>query len=461
MHLSPAWLLIFFEQRPVSGIFLSFPEVIMIAYQENIVNFDLFLTHTYDKIQFQINKRGSVKEEIMTQVNVPFKDSVEEKKSKKGYYIIGALLVVILVLVFFVFKGKKEPQASPKMKQMEETVQQIQKLEAGIQEKQNEVFTVLSEYKKKTGKDLPEINIMNLSPEQKKVLEDKIKNEKDVSIKSLLQDILDKNNDIQNLNVRLQELEAMLPKPHVVEKGENHYQIAMNFLLNEKGIDKTRAMELVEKTALFEPIVPGFKVWNFYAEDEYGTFITQGTAPISPNQIQRKVKKELVDAKDKAISEKDQLQNDITEMEARRNELISQLDLLNQEKQNMLVKMGDLDLQNQGLQTKLNSVFYILDLHKNLEQKGVIKGGFLRSTKLQKVDPEMFNQSLDLRGDAKITISAATYMLSKIKDITIYPGYFKINVDYSVKYDENNQNVTITIMEVKKFKSEKIAIAIE
>ena len=141
---------------------------------------------------------------------------------------------------------------------------------------------MLGEYKKKTGEDLPELNIMNLSPEQKKVLEDKIKSEKDVSIKSLLQDILDKNNDIQNLTARLQELEAMLPKPHVVEKGENHYQIAMNFLLNEKGIDKTRAMQLVERTALFEPIIPGFKVWNFYAEDEYGTFITQGNGPDLP-----------------------------------------------------------------------------------------------------------------------------------------------------------------------------------
>ena len=395
------------------------------------------------------------------QPKAPFTSVEPEKKSKKFYYVIGALALVIVVLSYFVMKGPAGPTVSPKMKQMEETVQQIQTLESGIQKKQNEVFTILSEYKKKTGEDLPEVNIMNLSPEQKKVLEEKIKNEKDVSIKSLLQDILDKNSDIQNLNARVQELETLLPKPHMVERGENHYQIAMNFLLNEKGVDKARAMELVERTALFEPIVPGFKIWNFYAEDEYGTFITQGTAPISPNQIQRKVKKELVDAKDKAISEKDKLQSDINEMETRRVELISQLDLLNQEKQNMLVKMGDLDLQNQELQTKLNSVFYALDLHKNLEQKGVIKGGFLRSTKLQKVDFEMFNQSLDLRGDAKITISAATYMLSKIKDVNIYPGYFKINVDYSVQYDENNQNVTISILDVKKFKSEKIAIAIK
>ncbi|MCX6558317.1 MAG: hypothetical protein NTW95_12945 [Candidatus Aminicenantes bacterium] len=395
------------------------------------------------------------------QVKAPFTEIPPEKKSKKFYYVIGALALVILVLAYFAFKGPSGPPVSPKMKQMQETVQQIQKLETGIQEKQNEVFTVLGEYKKKTGEDLPEINIMNLSPEQKKVLEDKIKSEKDVSIKSLLQDILEKNNDIQSLTARLQELEAMLPKPHVVEKGENHYQIAMNFLLNEKGVKKTRAMQLVERTALFEPIIPGFKVWNFYSEDEYGTFITQGSAPISPNQIQRKIKKELVDAKDKAIAEKDQLQSDITEMEARRNELISQLDLLNQEKQNMLTRMSDLNQQNQEMQTALNSVYYAMDLHRNLTQKGIIKGGFLRSTKLQKVDFAMFDRSLDLRTEPVITVSAADFGINSIKDITIYPSYFVADADFKVEFDETAQNATITILDVKRFKSEKIAIAIK
>jgi len=395
------------------------------------------------------------------QPNVPFKDSMTEKKSKRIYYIIGALALVIVVLAYFAFKGPAGPKVSPKMKQMEETVQQIQQLESSIQEKQNEVFSVLNEYKKKTGEELPEVNIMNLSPEQKKVLEDKIKNEKDVSIKSLLQDILDKNSDIQNLNTRVQELETLLPKPHMVEKGENHYQVAMNFLLNEKGVDKARAMELVERTALFEPIVPGFKIWNFYAEDEYGTFITQGTAPISPNQIQRKVKKELVDAKDKAIAEKDMLQNDINEMETRRSELISQLDLLNQEKQNMLGKMSELNDQNQEMQTALNSVYFALDLRKSLNERGIIKGGFLRSTKLQKVDTAMFDKSLDLRGDPKITVAASAFQLGKIKDITIFPSYFKIDTDFKVEFDETRQNATITILDVKKFMSEKIAIAIE
>ncbi|MCU0237423.1 MAG: hypothetical protein MUC72_10105 [Acidobacteria bacterium] len=395
------------------------------------------------------------------QPNAPFAQEHPEKKSLKFYYVIGALALVIVLLAYFLFKGPAGPELSPKMKQMEETVQQIQQLESSIQQKQNEVFTILNEYKKKTGEDLPEVNIMNLSPEQKKVLEDKIKNEKDVSIKSLLQDILDKNSDIQNLNARVQELETLLPKPHMVEKGENHYQIAMNFLLNEKGVDKARAMELVERTALFEPIVPGFKIWNFYAEDEYGTFITQGTAPISPNQIQRKVKKELVDAKDKAIAEKDKLQSDINEMEARRLELISQLDLLNQEKQSMLSRMSDLNDQNQEMQTSLNSVHYAIHLPRVLTEKGIIKGGFLRSTKLQKVDPALFDQSLDLRGDPRITINAMGFQLARIRDISIYPSYFKTGVDFKVEFDETRQNATITFLDVNKFMSEKIAIAVE
>jgi hypothetical protein len=102
-----------------------------------------------------------------------------------------------------------------------------------------------------------------------------------------------------------------------------------------------------------------------------------------------------------------------------------------------------------------------MDLRKNLMQKEIIKGGFLRSTKLQKVDFAMFDRSLDLRGEPIITAAAADFQISKIKDITIYPSYFKIDVDYAIKYDENNQNVTITILDVKKFKNEKIAIAIE
>ena len=88
------------------------------------------------------------------------------------------------------------------------------------------------------------------------------------------------------------------------------------------------------------------------------------------------------------------------------------------------------------MQTALNSVYYAMDLHKNLTQKGIIKGGFLRSTKLQKVDFAMFDRSLDLRGDPVITAAAADFQLNRIKSVTIYPSYLKPDTDFKVEFDE-------------------------
>ncbi len=113
------------------------------------------------------------------------------------------------------------------------------------------------------------------------------------------------------------------------------------------------------------------------------------------------------------------------------------------------------------MQTALNSVYFAMDLRKILLQKGIIKGGFLRSTKLQKVDFAKFNRSLDLRGTPTISAAASDFQLGRIKNVTIYPAYFKPDTDFKVEFDEGAQNVIITILEVKKFKSEKIAIAVE
>lgn len=391
----------------------------------------------------------------------PTQTPEKPKRSPAIFVVLGVLALIVVVIVFFLLKGKGDKGGSPQIKQMEETVMQIQKLESDVQNRQNEIFKLVRDYKNQTGKDLGPLNMLNLTPEQKQLLEAKIKEEQNVSIKSLLEDILNKNKEIGDLKQKITEVEAKLPQSHVVEQGENHYQIAMDFLVNEKGLDKKKAREMVERTAIFEPLVPGFKVWNFYDNGEYGTFVTQGTAPVSPNSVQRKIKKELVDARDTAISERDKLALDVEELEKRRNELISQINLLNEEKQNLMGKIGDLDKQNQDLQKNLSSLFYYLDLKKNLEAKGVLKGGFLRSTKLQSVAPELFTMSIDLRENAKISVSAAELSIGKIRGITIYPTYFKKDLDYSITIEENKQNAVITILDTKKFMSERLVISIE
>ncbi len=351
-------------------------------------------------------------------------------------------------------KEKPIDEGTAQVRQMQQLTQKIQGLESDMKEKQDEIFGLMNEYKEKTGEPFMGVNPLNLNEEEQKLLEQKIKEEKDVSIKSLLEEINEKNIEIRDLQSKIKEIEALLPRPHIVKAGENHYQVAMDFLLNEKKVEKKRAMLLVERTALVDPIVPGFKVWNFYTGDAYGTSVTQGTAPISPNELIRRAKKKLVDARDEAISERDTLAEEIKKLEERRNEIVNQLDLLSNEKANLINKVSDLNQQ-------VNSLFYLLDTQQNLKKKGILKGGFLKSTKLRDVSPEYFSMSIDLRTQNQGLISASEMGIRKIKSITLYPKFYKQGTDYQVEIDSDKQSAAVTILDTTKLKNERVVISVK
>ncbi|UCH98324.1 MAG: hypothetical protein JSV88_16185 [Candidatus Aminicenantes bacterium] len=333
----------------------------------------------------------------------------EIKKNMPLYIVIGILVVVLVVLGYFLFfhgKGGPGGEGAAQIRQMQELTQQVQELESDVKETEDEIFSLVDEYKEKTGEKSLGINALKLSEDEKKILEQRIKEEKDLSVKSLLEEILEKNNEIRELKGKIAEIEKLLPKPHIVVRGENHYTIAMDFLLDEKGVEKKRAMELVERTALFDQLVPGFKVWNFYTGDAYGSSVTQGTASISPNTLIRRAKKKLVDARDEAIAQRDQLSEDIKTLEDKRKQLINHLDSLTQEKESLITQVGDLNQQ-------VNSLFYLLDSQRNLKKKGILKGGFLKSTKLRDVSPEYFTTAVDLRFRDQIVFSASELGIRK------------------------------------------------
>lgn len=377
------------------------------------------------------------------------------------YFIVALLVIVIAGYFFFRGKFKSSDYLSSQMRQMQQVVSKVRSLESEIQSNQNEIFSLMKEYKDKTGKELPAVNMLNLTEEEKVILEKKIREEQDVSIKSLLEDILEKNNEINELKERVRELEELLPKPHIVQRGENHYQIAMDFLLKEKGVEKDKALKLIERALLFDPMIAGFKVWNFYSGEEYGTFVTQGDAPISPNEVRRRAKKTLVDARDKAIAERDKLAEDIDLLENRRGQLISQLELLNDEKQKLIFQISDLNKENIEMQETINSLFYLLDLKKNLKQKGIIKGGFLRSLKLKKVDPELFKDSIDLRSQNSIQITASDFNIRRIKRLFLYPRYYRYGIDYRITISADKQEAELIILDTVKLKNERVVISVE
>jgi hypothetical protein len=385
------------------------------------------------------------------------KTKSETQKNMIMYIIIGLLVVVLVVTAYFLFfrsKGEVLSEGAAQIRQMQEMTQEVQQLESDVKEKQDEIFSLVDDYKEKTGEVTLGVNALDLGENEKKILEQRIKEEKDVSVKSLLEEILEKNNEIRDLNAKIAEIEALLPKPHIVVRGETHYQVAMDFLMNEKGVEKKRALELVERTALFDQLVPGFKVWNFYTGDAYGSSVTQGTAGISPNTLIRRAKKELVDARDEAISQRDQLAEDIKTLEEKRSQLINHVDSLSKEKDSLIGQVSELNVE-------VNSLFYLLDSQNNLKKKGVLKGGFLKSTKLRDVSPEYFTTSIDMRTQTQIVFSAEDLGLRKIKSVTLYPKFYNEGTDYKIEMSGDNRTAIVSILDTRKFKNERIVLSVK
>ena len=259
------------------------------------------------------------------------------KKNQLLYLSIIFPAIIVLVILFFLIPidpGVKE-STSPKTPQMKKLAIKIGKLEKEVHEKQDKLIKLSKLYSDQTGEPLPLLKELGLSDDEKKILEDKIKNEKDVSIKSLLKDILEKNSEISELKDEIANYEASLPKPHIAVEGESHYQIAIDFLIKEKKVEKERAASLVEEILLFDPLIPGFRVWNFYSNDEYGTFVTQGSAAISPTELRKTPQKNPDDITNRAIDEEKRLTAKIKKLRGEKDRLESQIKDLQDEKQKM------------------------------------------------------------------------------------------------------------------------------
>ncbi len=384
------------------------------------------------------------------------KMSMNEKKTKPtAFYIAGSIICLILIGFFLFTDGGSTGDKPSQVSQMQKLTQEVQGMESDVKKKEGQVIELMDQYQKKTGTKAPlGFDPMELSQEERELLEQQIGEEKDVSIRSLLKEILKRKEEISELREKIAAIEDLLPAPYIAKKGENHYQIALAFLVNEKGVEKKRAIEMLARTALFEELAEGFKVWNFYTGEEYGTSVTQGNAKVSPNAFVHRLKKKLMDDFDKAVSERDKLTENIKSLEEKQNEVLTQLAYVTKEKENLMTRVTNLDRQ-------VNSMFYRMDSQKNLKKKGILKSGFLTATKLKNVSPEHFDRSLDLNTDDQLIISAADLGIQKIKDVVLYPRYYKKGTSYKVLITTNKKRALLTLMDKSKFRSERVVIAVK
>lgn len=141
-------------------------------------------------------------------------------------------------------------------------------------------------------------SMLGLDKDQLKKVQEMIEKEQDLTYRGLLTQIVEKDRQILKMTSDLEDLKDRLPKPHVVKAGDSHHKIAFDWLTKEKNVPKEKAFKLLEETALIDEVRDGFNIWLYYDDQEevFGTFVTQGTAKISPNQFKYGIRKMQLDA---------------------------------------------------------------------------------------------------------------------------------------------------------------------
>jgi len=368
------------------------------------------------------------------------------------------LLVVVLGLLLGTACKKESTKVSSEL----EMVQKISKMEQDINAKQDEMNTLLRTYQQQGGKDVGKMVGQTLSPEQKTILEQKLQKEEGIAYKDLLQDILKKDKEVEDLKVQIQDLEKKLPNAVVVKRGDKHFELALEFL-KEKGVDPKEAKKLIYQNNIMEELVPGFKVWHFYDQGVYGTFVTQGEASVSPYRVTQQAKQKIIDEKDRAVTQKDALSKEkatlteqVSELEAKRNQLNQDVAMLQAEREELLKKMQEVKDLSEELKSKLNSVYYRVGDRQTMIKEGVVKDPWYGQPTLQNFKEESFPNRLDLRGGDSVIITAEDAKVAKITKVKLAPGnIFKDTQDYTVTISADGKQATVKMLNKDKFKAER------
>ncbi len=214
------------------------------------------------------------------------------------------------------------------------------------------------------------------------------------------------------LRNRISGLEAELGLPYLVAPGQTHFQIALDYLTSRIGKSAAEARRILKDTRLHEPLVPGFKVWNYWIEESFLTFVSMGAAQIHPEAARQK-------AMEKQIMEKKQT----------------------------------LD--------RMHALYLLVGSFKDLQQRRILQGGFLRSLRLGQVDPGEFSLVLDLGRQRIITIRAASLQLEEISRVELFPREFSLDRDYALQFDAEKKQVRLDFFNTEVFRGRRVVVALD
>lgn len=355
------------------------------------------------------------------------------------------------------------------VEKMQKMAAKIDQLDTELNDKEEQYRRILTQYGLKGDQQLTDEQweMLELTPEQRVMLEERLQNEQDSSYATMIQEVLDMDDEVKRLRKEINTLRDQLPKPVVVQSGDNHYDLSMTYLIDQKGLDTENAQELVERANLLDYLLPGFEVWLFYDGGVFGTFVTQGTADQSPNQIKRYYKNKLVNERDKAQQQATELNEEVQALENRKSELLSQLTELETVRARLQEQITNLSSENVVLEEKnteqeqrLNSVFYHVADYKKLKDGGIVGRFLFGKPQLKNFNAVEFDQSMDLRESDSFTITTESAGVDEINRIYVMPRSFEQDKDYKIDYAADKSAAVVYIINPEKFRMSRVLLAI-
>ena len=388
--------------------------------------------------------------------------SNSRRAERGGVALIVSIVVVVLVAaaLVFHFASRRKP---PEVRNFQDLVMRVDKLNTQISDRETEIMDMVRKYNvahPEAAFDTTGIAQYGLSPEQAEILQGRITQEKDVSYRGLLQEVLELNTQIEGLNQQLMDVRSKLPAPYEVREGDSHLKVCLNFL-TEKGVPEEESMKMIEQTSLTTEILPGFEVWNYYNEGVFGTFVTQGTARMSPNALTRPTKRRIDTERQNLIAARNQKEQEVRDLEARREELNQSIRALEVERNTMMSQMSEMAQKNEDLARTLNTLHYTIGTFKDLSKQGVIRKPTVGKWETNNLEKVTNPNAVDLRSENRITFTASSLGINKIGQVVIFPRSFEDEADYKIMVSEDKQAVTIVLQKPERFRLATVAVAVD
>lgn len=307
----------------------------------------------------------------------------------------------------------------------------------------------------------PNAAVIQLTPDQRTLLESRVKNEKDNSTAALIQEILDRDKQIGELTTKVAHLRSELPKPQIATEKDNHFAMAVRYLKG-RGLSEEKAKELAARANIMEDLQPGWQVYHQYLGGTYLTAVTQGKAVVGPTEYLHNQRAALEQARDENMAKAHDLADQVDGLVAQRVKVQEEVDSLRTEKTSLLSQVNELSTLSQSQKSKLNSLHYLIGQRKQLVDEGVIVVPIFAKDRMgPKALVSRFNKDLPLDApNPEVQIKASDLGLTKISKVNVVPGSLVKDQQYTVTLTEDRKSATIRILDPERLRNDRVVFAV-